>query len=129
MSSILTSSMLSRKAESIRDTEKHNNMLINRWQRKDLRRRLRVDHHWVQRRQRKAQIRDGLGDPSRGEEVKRLQQARSLRNRDGSPTRVHNRCVETGRGRSVMRRFRRSRFVIRERGLQGRLPGVKKASW
>jgi len=35
-------------------------------------------------------------------------------------------CVRTTYKRSVQRRYRLSRFMIRERGLKGKLPGVKK---
>ena len=49
-------------------------------------------------------------------------------NHNTSHVRVVNRCVETGRSRSVMRMFRRSRFVIRDRVRNGELPGFTKAS-
>jgi small subunit ribosomal protein S14 len=101
-------------------------MMKNRWQRKDLKRRDVVDAHADLRSVLRARIRDvrtsdGVRTNARGELRKR--------SRDASPSRVHNRCVETGRGRSVMRVYRRSRFVIRDRALRGRLPGVKKVPW
>jgi len=49
--------------------------------------------------------------------------------RDSSPTRVHNRCALTGRPRGYLRKFGVSRIVFRELALQGRIPGVEKASW
>lgn len=44
-------------------------------------------------------------------------------------TKVRNRCVETGRGRSVIRWFRRSGRTVREIGRKGRLEGVYRVSW
>lgn len=44
-------------------------------------------------------------------------------------TRVVRRCVVTGRGRGVLRRFRRSRIVVRQAALNGELAGVRKWSW
>ncbi len=44
-------------------------------------------------------------------------------------TRQVNRCMVTGRARGYMRKFGVSRIVFREMALQGKLPGVRKASW
>ena len=49
--------------------------------------------------------------------------------RNSSPTRQNNRCNETGRSRSYMRRFGLSRISFREHASKGEIPGVKKASW
>jgi small subunit ribosomal protein S14 len=49
--------------------------------------------------------------------------------RDSSATRLHNRCLVTGRGRSYYRKFGVSRLVFRELALQGKIPGVVKSSW
>ena len=49
--------------------------------------------------------------------------------RDSSKTRLHNRCLLTGRPRSVYRHFGLSRIKMRELALSGKLPGVSKASW
>ncbi len=49
--------------------------------------------------------------------------------RDGSPTRLVNRCAVTGRPRGYMRKFGVSRIVFRELANQGLLPGVRKSSW
>ena len=43
--------------------------------------------------------------------------------------RVHNRCGLTGRPRGYMRQFGISRVTFREMALNGKIPGVKKASW
>ncbi|MEL7471943.1 MAG: type Z 30S ribosomal protein S14 [Planctomycetota bacterium] len=39
------------------------------------------------------------------------------------------RCELTGRARSVYRKFRVSRIVLRELALEGKIPGMRKASW
>lgn len=49
--------------------------------------------------------------------------------RDSSPTRLHSRCMMTGRARSYYRKFGVSRLVFRELALQGKIPGVVKSSW
>jgi len=49
--------------------------------------------------------------------------------RDASPVRLRNRCVMSGRSRGYMRKFGISRIVFRDMALQGRIPGVRKASW
>jgi ribosomal protein S14 len=49
--------------------------------------------------------------------------------RDSSKVRIRNRCVITGRPRGVYKDFRLSRLMFRELALEGRLPGIKKASW
>ena len=50
-------------------------------------------------------------------------------NKNSCKIRVKNRCVLTGRARSVYRLFRLSRIKFRELASQGMLPGVTKASW
>lgn len=49
--------------------------------------------------------------------------------KNSSPTRLHNRCMVTGRARSYYRKFGVSRLVFREKALRGEIPGVKKSSW
>ncbi len=49
--------------------------------------------------------------------------------RNSAPTRLRNRCAVTGRGRSVYRKYGLCRNVFRQMALEGKLPGVKKASW
>ena len=39
------------------------------------------------------------------------------------------RCAITGRSKGVYRKFRVSRIVLRELALQGKVPGMRKASW
>ncbi len=49
--------------------------------------------------------------------------------RNSSPTRLKNRCSETGRPRAFMRTFGLSRISFREHAVRGEIPGVTKASW
>ena len=44
-------------------------------------------------------------------------------------TRRCNRCDLCGRSKAVYRKFRVCRICFRDLALQGRIPGVKKASW
>jgi len=49
--------------------------------------------------------------------------------RNSCPTRLHNRCNVSGRPRGYMRKFGMSRIAFRELALEGKIPGVTKASW
>lgn len=49
--------------------------------------------------------------------------------RNGSATRIKVRCSLTGRARGVYRKFGLSRIKFRELALEGKIPGVIKASW
>ncbi len=49
--------------------------------------------------------------------------------RNGSPTRVRNRCEVTGRPRGFYRKMKMSRIALRELGNQGLIPGLVKSSW
>jgi len=49
--------------------------------------------------------------------------------KNASPGRLHNRCKLTGRPKGYMRQFGISRVTFREMALDGKIPGVKKASW
>ena len=49
--------------------------------------------------------------------------------RNSSPTRVNNRCSLTGRSRGFIRKYGISRIKFRELALEGKIPGVRKASW
>lgn len=44
-------------------------------------------------------------------------------------TRKVRRCELTGRARGYYRKFRLSRIMLRELALQGKIPGMRKASW
>jgi small subunit ribosomal protein S14 len=49
--------------------------------------------------------------------------------RDGSKTRIRNRCEVSGRPRAYYRKLRMSRIALRELGNLGKVPGVVKSSW
>lgn len=49
--------------------------------------------------------------------------------RNSSPTRLKNRCSETGRPRAYMRTFGLNRISFREHASKGEIPGVTKSSW
>jgi|TARA_B100000809_G_C15095738_1_gene514927 small subunit ribosomal protein S14 len=49
--------------------------------------------------------------------------------RDSSRTRVRNRCQITGRPHGVYRKLKISRIALRKLGLEGKIPGMIKASW
>jgi len=49
--------------------------------------------------------------------------------RNGSATRIRNRCEVTGRARGYYRKLKMSRIAIREFGAKGLIPGLVKSSW
>ena len=49
--------------------------------------------------------------------------------RNASPVRLHNRCGLTGRPKGYMRKFGICRVTFRKMALEGRIPGITKASW
>ena len=49
--------------------------------------------------------------------------------RNSNPTRLHSRCTLSGRPRGYMRKFGLSRIAFRDLALDGKIPGVTKASW
>lgn len=49
--------------------------------------------------------------------------------RDASPTRLQNRDRLDGRPRGYMRKFDMSRINFRKLAHEGKIPGVRKASW
>jgi len=49
--------------------------------------------------------------------------------KNASPVRLKNRCQLTGRPKGYMRYFGISRVTFRDMALNGKIPGVKKASW
>jgi len=53
----------------------------------------------------------------------------SLLPRDASPARISRRCLQSGRKRAYIGRFKLSRIAFRELASQGMIPGVTKSSW
>ena len=49
--------------------------------------------------------------------------------RNSNPVRLHSRCAITGRARGFYRKFGLSRLTFRKMALEGKIPGVRKASW
>ena len=49
--------------------------------------------------------------------------------KNSSAVRMHNRCKLTGRPKGYMRRFGICRVKFRQMALDGKIPGVTKASW
>jgi small subunit ribosomal protein S14 len=49
--------------------------------------------------------------------------------KNSSPVRLHNRCQISGRPKGYMRQFGICRVMFRDMALDGKIPGVKKASW
>ncbi len=49
--------------------------------------------------------------------------------RNSSKVRLHNRCQITGRPKGYMRKFGINRYLFRIMAVQGKLPGITKASW
>jgi len=49
--------------------------------------------------------------------------------RNGSATRIRNRCEVTGRPRAYYRKLKMSRIALRDLGSKGMIPGLVKSSW
>lgn len=49
--------------------------------------------------------------------------------KNSSPVRLKNRCQLTGRPKGYLRHFGICRNVFRDMALDGKIPGVRKASW
>jgi small subunit ribosomal protein S14 len=49
--------------------------------------------------------------------------------KNSAAVRLRNRCQLTGRPRGYMRRFGLCRLQFRDLALQGKIPGITKASW
>ncbi|MEM6722662.1 MAG: 30S ribosomal protein S14 [Bacteroidota bacterium] len=69
-----------------------------------------------------AELRKQLKEEGRWEELDKLP-------KNSSAVRLHNRCRLTGRPKGYMRHFGISRVAFRKMALEGKIPGVKKASW
>ena len=93
---------------------------------KNIRRQKIVDRYFNKRKELKAIIKS----PKTDYEEKRLAFIKLEKMpKDSNPIRVRNRCNLTGRPRGYYRKFGLSRISLRELASQGKVPGVKKASW
>ena len=78
----------------------------------------------------RSELKKILSDPSTSEEDFYKAQAKLTKlPKNSSPVRLVKRCSLTGRPRAVLRKFGLSRISFRELALQGKIPGVIKASW
>ncbi len=93
---------------------------------KNNRRKEKSSRYWKYRTElREKAIDQKLTDEERATARKKLQALP----RDTNPNRVITRCELTGRPRGNYRKFGLSRMKFRELALDGKLPGVTKASW
>ena len=93
---------------------------------RDQRRRKLIDKYAEKR----AELRKRLNDPNVSmDEKEAIQAAFAKLPRNSCPTRLTRRCRVTGRSRAVYRKFGVSRIMLREMGLNGELPGLRKSSW
>ena len=93
---------------------------------RDLRRKALILKHAARR----AELRAKLQDPEVSiEEKLAVQLAFSKLPRNSCPTRKKNRCAITGRSHAYYNKFGISRIALRDLGLAGQLPGVRKSSW
>ncbi|MFH5834194.1 30S ribosomal protein S14 [Halalkalibaculum sp. DA3122] len=84
---------------------------------------------WIARNKKRKELyekykdkREKLKEEGKWEELQKLP-------RNSSPTRQNNRCSLTGRSRGFIRKYGISRIKFRELALDGKIPGVRKASW
>jgi len=69
-----------------------------------------------------AKLRKQLKEEGRWDELDKLP-------KNSCPVRLHNRCQLTGRPKGYMRKFGVNRVTFRELALEGKIPGLTKASW
>jgi len=69
-----------------------------------------------------ADLRKKLKEEGNWEELDKLP-------KNSSAVRLHNRCMLTGRPKGYMRRFGINRVTFRKMALEGKIPGLTKASW
>ena len=82
--------------------------------------------YWKTRRElREKAVNMKLSDSVRAEARAKLQKLR----KDSNPNRVITRCELSGRSRGNYQKFGLSRIAFRALALDGKLPGVTKASW
>jgi len=69
-----------------------------------------------------ADLRKQLKEEGRWDELDKLP-------KNSSKVRLHNRCLLSGRPKGYMRMFGISRVAFRKMALEGKIPGITKASW
>lgn len=90
-------------------------------------RRRRLSAQYAAKRKRLKDIADDLKRPAEERFAARIKLAEMPRN--GSPTRIRNRCEITGRARAYYRKLKVCRNQLRELASQGLIPGMTKSSW
>ena len=93
---------------------------------RDARRKRLIDHYAAKRAELRARLRDH--DTSIDEKLEVQKQFARLP-RNSCKTRLTRRCSLSGRSRAYYRKFGISRIALRDLGLRGMLPGVRKSSW
>ena len=79
---------------------------------------------------RREELRKTLRDYDASLDDKRIAQAKLEKlPRNSCMARRTNRCELTGRSRGTYRKFRLSRIMLRQLALEGKIPGMTKASW
>lgn len=79
---------------------------------------------------RRAELKNKIADMSvPAEERQEAIQALAKLPRNSSPVRLRTRCIVSGRPRAVYKKFMLSRIAFRTLALEGKLPGIHKASW
>lgn len=85
-----------------------------------------VQQNWQKRQELKKQVMDlRLSE----EEKEKARLALNKLSRRSSPVQLRNRCQLTGRARAYLRKFKLSRLTFRKMALEGKIPGIVKASW
>lgn len=80
--------------------------------------------------EKRAELRKIIRSPDADDDAKEAAQRKMQRlSRDGSRTRKTTRCIVSGRSHAVYKKFCLSRIAFRTLALEGKLPGVTKASW
>jgi small subunit ribosomal protein S14 len=79
---------------------------------------------------RRARLKEIVGDKTRPLEERFAASVKLAQlPRNGSATRIHNRCEVTERPRAFYRKLKMSRIALRELGSKGLIPGLVKSSW
>jgi small subunit ribosomal protein S14 len=93
---------------------------------RDVRREKLIQKHRARRAEIRSRLKDQRIPP--GDKLE-LQAEFAKMPRNSCVTRRTRRCRLSGRSRAVYRKFGISRIALRELGLRGELPGVRKSSW
>ena len=96
------------------------------WIERNEKRKTLTARHREQRTKLKAVIRSLTANEAEKDAAMRKLQALP---RNSSPVRIKNLCQVSGRAHAFVRRFGLSRIAFREMALEGKIRGVRKASW